>query len=97
MIDLTFLQLKTLWLISRKKTCGYELMDALGTNQGTIYPLLQSLVKSGLISAETSKRKKVYSITQKGKKVLKTSCIEFCKIYNEIFKEFVCTKCGVKK
>ena len=97
MVDLTFLQLKALWLISKKKMHGYELMEKLRTNQGTIYPLLQSLVKSRLIKQTQSGRKKEYIITPNGKKLLKSSCIDFCKIYSDIFKEFVCTKCGVKR
>lgn len=99
MADLTFLQLKALWLISKKKMHGYELMDSLKTNQGTIYPLLQSLVKSKLIAPVKSGRKKEYKITIRGGKTLKSCCTEFCEIYNDIFKEFVCSscKCGVKK
>jgi len=72
---------------------GYELMDSLKTNQGTIYPLLQSLVKSRLIAPIKGGRKKEYKITAKGRKILKSSCIEFCEIYNDIFKEFVCKNC----
>jgi DNA-binding PadR family transcriptional regulator len=103
MLDLTLLQLKVLWLINKKDSCGYELMSSLGRGkkkitQGTMYPLLQSLEKEKWIEPETSGKrgKKCYSITPTGKKILQKACKEFCSIYNDIFKEFVCEVCGRK-
>jgi DNA-binding PadR family transcriptional regulator len=103
MLDLTLLQLKVLWLINKKDSCGYEMMCTLGRGkkkitQGTMYPLLQSLEREGWIESKTSGKrgKKYYSTTPAGKKVLQNACKEFCKIYNDIFKEFVCEVCGRK-
>jgi DNA-binding PadR family transcriptional regulator len=96
-MDLTLLQLKVLWLISKKPLHGYELMEKLKLKQGTVYPLFQSLEKNGLIKPSKVKNKKQYQITNRGSKMLKNTCIEFCKIYNEIFKEYVCKKCGGTK
>ena len=94
MIDLTLLQLKALWLISKKPMHGYELMDKLEIKQGTIYPLLKSLENNAVIRSKKDENKKVYILTSKGKKFLKSSCVEFCNLYNDIFKEFVCKNCS---
>ena len=103
MLDLTLLQLKVLWLINKKDSCGYELMGTSGRGkkritQGTMYPLLQSLEKEGWIRSKTSGKrgKKCYSITTAGRGVLQKACREFCNMYTEIFKEFVCEVCGRK-
>lgn len=96
MINLTMLQLKALWIISKKSCHGYELMEKLKTNQGTIYPLLNSLEKEGLVNSVSKGRKREYNITNEGKKTLKKSCIEFCEIYNDIFEKYICGKCGYK-
>ncbi len=97
MRELTLLQLKVLWLISKKKYHGYELMERLKVSQGTIYPLLRSLEKNRLIRSLKKDLKKEYQITKKGGNLLKKSCEEFCEIYEDIFREYVCKKCGVKK
>ena len=100
MLDLTLLQLKVLWMINKKDSCGYEIMKSLSKGhkkitQGTMYPLLQSMEKSGWIKAknEGSRGKKYYSVTAKGKKVLKSACKELCGTYHDIFKKFVCGVC----
>ncbi len=96
MINLTMLQLKALWSISKKPCHGYELMTKLKSNQGTIYPLLNKLEKEKLIELTEEKKKKEYKITSKGKKLLKKSCVEFCEIYSDIFEKYICRKCGCK-
>lgn len=97
MLDLTLLQLKVLWEISKKDSCGYDILKSLNEKitHGTLYPLLQSLEKADLIQSKKAgiRGKKDYKITTKGKKELQKSCVNFCKIYNESFKEFVCEVC----
>jgi DNA-binding PadR family transcriptional regulator len=98
MLDLTLLQLKVLWEISKKPRCGYELMG-LGKKritQGTMYPLLQMLEKPGLIVGAHigARRKKHYRITAEGEKVLNHECRKLCAVYKEIFKEYVCARCN---
>ncbi|MDD5181694.1 MAG: PadR family transcriptional regulator [Candidatus Nanoarchaeia archaeon] len=97
MLDLTLLQLRVLWEISKKSRCGYELMK-LGKKkitQGTMYPLLQSLEKPGVIVGMHSgtRQKKYYRITAEGEKVLKNSCKKLCEVYKDIFREYVCSRC----
>jgi DNA-binding PadR family transcriptional regulator len=100
MLDLTLLQLKVLWTIHNKDSCGYELMKKLSgkkkkLTQGTLYPLLQSLEKAGMIAPSASgvRGKKYYSMTSKGKRTLDLCCREFCNLYHDIFREFVCEEC----
>ena len=97
MLDLTLLQLRVLWAISKKPRCGYELMklSKKRITQGTMYPLLQSLEKPGIIVGTHSgaRRKKYYRITTEGEKVLKQECRKMCAVYKEIFKEYVCSRC----
>jgi DNA-binding PadR family transcriptional regulator len=103
MLNITLLQLKVLWLINTKPSCGYEIMAKLrkggrGITQGTMYPLLQSLQKPRLIVSEKAgiRSKKTYKLTKKGKAVLQKTCKEFCNIYDEIFKKYTCKTCKCK-
>ncbi len=71
-------EIYTLWALSKKKMHGYELMKAMTHGQAadvkaspaTIYPMLDSLAKKGLIAYKkeaTGKRmRKVYYTTPKG-------------------------------
>jgi PadR family transcriptional regulator, regulatory protein PadR len=61
--------------LSKSNLSGYDLMknlDQLGqkTSPGYIYPLLNDLEKKRFISLKEEDRKKIYSITKKGKKLL---------------------------
>lgn len=71
-----------LWLLSKKKMHGYEIMKVLQDDSmmpcrpaSKIYPLLRSLSKKGLIShskeMQGKRARKVYCITDKGKATLK--------------------------
>jgi DNA-binding PadR family transcriptional regulator len=68
-----YLKLMVLKQISQKECCGYELMLNLKqfSNQpspGSIYPLLQDLHTAGLVKVRKEKKRKIYSLTSKGKK-----------------------------
>ena len=98
MSDLTLLQLKTLWVLNKNPSCGYDLMSKIRKKkmtQGTIYPLLRSLEKIRLIksSKEGARGKKIYFLTKKGEKILVDACKDFCELYNEIFEKYVCKEC----
>jgi len=101
MSKLTLLQLRALWAISKKPRHGYELMKELAIGkkkmtQGTIYPLLRSLEKEGLIKVgkKEKREKQVYTLTKKGERILKESCEYLCDVYKDIFKKYVCGVCG---
>lgn len=71
-----------LWMISKKEQHGYEMLKTLkedahlpSITASKIYPLLKYLLGKGLITQKKvmhgKRAKKVYSITAKGKEVLK--------------------------
>jgi len=49
---------------------GYELAKRLGMSVTAIYPQLRSLSEDKLISAQLTNRRKVYTLTDKGRKLL---------------------------
>jgi len=71
------IKLMVLKQLSNEKLSGYGLMKSIGElgkkpSPGYIYPLLKDLEKKDFISVKKESRKKVYSITQKGKKLLES-------------------------
>ena len=52
---------------------------------GSIYPLLNSLLKEGFVEVKKEDRKKLYSLTEKGRKKLK----ELIESKNEIFNKLI--------
>ena len=101
-IDLGLLQMQILWVLSRKNSHGYELMKDLSVikrskvTQGTLYPTLQKLEGLKLIKGEESDNKIVYTLTDKGRKVMNDSCVEFTRTFFGVFQDFVCEKCVSK-
>lgn len=98
-IELGLLQMQILWLLNKKATHGYELMKRLNEikttkiTQGTLYPTLQRLEELKLIKSKERARRKNYVLTPKGKKIMKNSCVDFCRTFHGIFEDFVCDKC----
>ncbi len=96
-----YLKLRILSKLEQKSQTGYELINHIDIetgkrpSSGTIYPLLSSMFEDKLISMEEEGRKKIYSITAKGKKIMVKllSCKEdsmlkhlrFVNKFNEIF------------
>jgi len=101
-LELGLLQTQVLWLL-KNPTHGYELMKKLNVlkktkiTQGTLYPTLQRLDELELITSKMRGRKRVYHLTPDGKRVMRDSCLDFCKTFHGIFEDFVCEKCGVKR
>ncbi len=63
--------------LSKKSLSGYDLMKSIGEigkkpSPGYIYPMLNDLKKKGFVSVKSDERRKVYSITQSGKKFLRS-------------------------
>lgn len=91
-----------LCLIGRKETYGYEIITELNSSaailgyakEGTIYPILYRLQETGLIkcrlapAAANGGSKKYYSLTTKGKDVLK-ELISFWKNYSNCVDGFI--------
>lgn len=63
--------------LCEKEQTGYDLIKSLEElfdrkpSAGSIYPLLNSFLKEGYVTVREDDRRKIYSITTKGKKVLK--------------------------
>jgi DNA-binding PadR family transcriptional regulator len=99
--DLGVLQMQILWLVGRKPMHGYEIMRQLNeikttkVEQGTLYPTLQRLEENDLITVkEVGRRgKKIYELTETGRKAMVRTCEEFSKTFSGIFEDFVCKSC----
>ncbi len=84
--DLRFVVLR---LLSRKPMHGYEVMQALEeesggwykASPGSVYPTLQMLEDEGLVSSQESEGKKVYQLTDEGRRYLE----EHGDVVEEIF------------
>lgn len=73
--------------------CGYDIIKTIFIeykvflSQGTVYPILYSLVEQGLLYAEYGKgdmRSKRYNLTSQGKEIAKTKMTEFISAMNYI-------------
>ncbi|MFC1800623.1 PadR family transcriptional regulator [Nanoarchaeota archaeon] len=70
------LRLIVLKFLSRKEMSGYSLIKYISENTswkpstGSVYPLLISLHKDNLVNVREEGRRKVYSLTSKGKEKL---------------------------
>lgn len=90
--------MQVLWLL-KKPAHGYELMKKLNIlkktkiTQGTLYPTLQRLEELKLIASTMQGVKKIYHLTRRGKRVMKYSCLDFCRTFHGIFEDFVCKTC----
>ena len=72
-----YLRLIVMRNLSNKRLSGYDLIKQIEKDTGTwkpsfgsIYPLLDKLLKEKLVQVEITGRRKVYSLTKKGKKDL---------------------------
>ncbi len=73
-----FLKMIVLKIISKKPIHGYDIIHEIETvtrghwvpSPGSIYPVLDFLEAKGYVSMEEIDRKKVYTITEEGKKAL---------------------------
>jgi len=70
------LKIIVLKILNEKDFTGYGLIKEVKTktgfwkpSPGSMYPLMNDLLKKGLVTYKKNKNKKIYSITHKGKKV----------------------------
>jgi DNA-binding PadR family transcriptional regulator len=88
------LSFSILWLLIKKEMYGQELADELGRMRGTkptpgtLYPALAELEGDGLVECTKKGRKKVYRLTDEGRKGAMRACKYFCSAYGDIFREF---------
>ena len=72
-----YLRLIVMKTLSHRKLSGYDLIKQIERDTGTwkpsfgsIYPLLEKLLKENLVEVEVQGRKKLYFLTKEGKKYL---------------------------
>jgi DNA-binding PadR family transcriptional regulator len=74
----TFMDILVLAELQEKPLSGYDIITLIHkrfnvlVSSGTVYSLLYSLERKGLVNAEMDQRKRVYTLTDKGEKTLET-------------------------
>ena len=82
-----YLSYLILWILNKRNMNGADITREIEKRKGqkpspgTIYPTLKELKENGLIVADEHK---VYSLTPKGEKELKSVCNIFCKIFYDV-------------
>ncbi len=85
-----FLSFLILWILSIRPMSGSEMASeiekrkGIKPNPGTIYPALAELTEKKAIAFKNQGKKKVYTLTPKGKEMLKHSVNHFCKVFYDI-------------
>ncbi|HLD60158.1 MAG TPA: helix-turn-helix transcriptional regulator [Candidatus Bilamarchaeaceae archaeon] len=92
------MSLFVLWLISKRKVHGYELIkwlqsEGIPASASRLYPLLNQMLAEDLISQKEEKDgrriKKIYRLTSKGKNKLKNGKNLFSGLFGEFLKEMI--------
>lgn len=74
----TFMDMLVLCELQEKPLSGYDIITIIHkrfnvlVSSGTVYSLLYSLERKGLINAEMDQRKRVYTLTDKGEEIIET-------------------------
>jgi DNA-binding PadR family transcriptional regulator len=74
----TFMDMLILAELQEKPLSGYDIINLIHrrfnvlVSSGTVYSLLYSLERKGLVTADMDQRKRVYTLTSKGEKTLET-------------------------
>jgi len=74
----TFMDILILAELQEKPLSGYDIISLIHrkfnvlVSSGTVYSLLYSLERKGLVTADMDQRKRVYTLTEKGKQTLET-------------------------
>jgi DNA-binding PadR family transcriptional regulator len=99
-----YIRIAVLILLSKKPHHGYEMMKAVEERTsgfwkptaGGIYPILQDLENSGYVKGEwdqqTKRKRKIYELTETGKKVLERTLAKENQLANsmaDLFKEYM--------
>jgi DNA-binding PadR family transcriptional regulator len=74
----TFMDMLILAELQEKPLSGYDIISLVHrrfnvlVSSGTVYSLLYSLERKGLVTADMDQRKRVYTLTEKGEQTLET-------------------------
>ena len=90
-----YLKIYVLRELVKKEMTGYELMKSFENftgnkmpSPGTIYPLLNDLLKKGMATVSAKSNKKIYRISKNGEKILQNLMDERKKVLENIIKMF---------
>jgi DNA-binding PadR family transcriptional regulator len=95
------LELQVLWHLFIQDSHGYALIQDLSKHRsspltpGTLYPLLGRFEKQGLIVVKEKgmRDKKIFTITDEGKKLLDKLAHEFIETFDGIYTKYNCNVC----
>ena len=85
------LSFKILWFLSQKPMYGQEIAKGIEgmiggkPSPGTLYPALKRMEQEGWIRVQKKNKEKIYTITESGKKSLRTSMEMFYRSYKCMF------------
>jgi len=88
-----YLSFMMLWLLSKHAMSGSQIADELATrrgarpNPGTIYPALKTLRIRHAVTIKVVGKRKVYYLTDYGKKELDRNVQQFCKMFYDVLSE----------
>jgi DNA-binding PadR family transcriptional regulator len=74
----TFMDMLILTELQEKPLSGYDIISLIHrrfdvlVSSGTVYSLLYSLERKGLVTADLDSRKRVYTLTEKGEQIVET-------------------------
>jgi len=74
----TFMDMLILAELQEKPLSGYDIISLVHrrfnvlVSSGTVYSMLYSLERKGLVTADMDQRKRVYTLTEKGEQTLET-------------------------
>jgi len=74
----TFMDMLILAELQQKPLSGYDIISLVHrrfnvlVSSGTVYSMLYSLERKGLVTADMDNRKRVYTLTEKGEQTLET-------------------------
>lgn len=89
---LGIMNLLILQWIKKNPLCGQDIINKIFNefdikiSSGTMYPILFSLIKYKLVSTKLKKKKKLYCLTQKGKKISGFMLKDYLKIQKDLKK-----------
>jgi len=75
-LTLTDAKRRILSLLDEEPRHGYVLAKELGVQGSTVYEHLRKLENAGYIDAEQDRRRKIYSLTKRGKLIIEAENIE---------------------
>ncbi|MDI6903643.1 MAG: PadR family transcriptional regulator [Methanocellales archaeon] len=84
LLDMIILQ-----LIKGTPSCGFDIITFINNyfnillSPGTIYPLLSTLEKCGLIKHKNEKRYKIYALTKKGEKHIRSMMNDYMQVHKQ--------------